>query len=136
MTESLGKKHIELMEVFLKYWQLKDKWAILIQGFTNQNALISDLADKRHHSSTAAFISWIRYWISLTHCDGKCPYLKQVLEFLGSSARSYREPHAQGLKNIGEATAKLRAIPLQDWNMQDEPELRAELFRCLGHPER
>jgi hypothetical protein len=72
----------------------------------------------------------------LTHCDGKCPYLKQVLNFLGSSARSYREPHAQGLKNIEEATAKLRAIPLQDWNMQDKPNLRAELFRCLGHTER
>lgn len=136
MTESLGQKHIELMKVFLKYWQLKDEWAILIQGFTNQNALISNLADKRHHSSTAAFISWIRYWISLTHCDGKCPYFKQVLELLKSSARSYREPHAQGIKNIEEATAKLCAIPLQDWNMQDKPYLRAELFRCLGHPER
>jgi hypothetical protein len=136
MTESLGKEHIELMEVFLKYWQLKDEWAILIQGFTNQNALISNLADKRHHSSTAAFISWIRYWISLTHCDGECPYFKQVSDILGSSARSYRKPHTQGINNIEEATAKLRAIPLQDWNMQDKPKLRAQLFRCLGHPER
>jgi hypothetical protein len=136
MTESLGKEHIELMEVFLKYWQLKDEWAILIQGFTNQNALISNLADKRHHSSTAAFISWIRYWISLTHCDGECPYFKQVSDNLGSSARSYRKPHTQGINNIEEATAKLRAIPLQDWNMQDKPKLRAQLFRCLGHPER
>lgn len=135
MTESLGKEHIALMEIFLKYWQLKDGWDILIQSFTYHNALISNLANQRHYPSIAAFISWIRYWIRLTHCDGMCPYFSQVLELLKSSTRSYQEPHTQGVRSIEEAMAKLHAIPLQDWNIQDQPELRAELFRCLGHPE-